>query len=449
MTKRKNLTRSALFTSILSLLLCVSMLVGTTFAWFTDEVVTGMNTIAAGNLDVELLASGASVDSTTELFDDVTLWEPGVVVYENLQVVNKGTLALKYQMSLNFGNENELDGHKLSEVLKISVVDKIADGATRQQVLEAAKASANVGTLQDFYVTGELEAGQNDAEQAVVIFWEPNDNTTDNLYNANNGQTTSDEKPLHIEFGVKLEATQLMHEEDSFGNDYDNVSFAPNYSALVDMRGESSNYILTSDLIADDYIYFGDNTNNTISLNGKTLTAENKNQWLLVGQGANCTLTIDGTGTVNANKGIFASSSGTVNLNGGTYQLGETSEKAHLYSQNSATIVINDGTYISEDPNSAIVYCINGFIEINGGFFQNTANPNQALLNMGNNLKYVDNQKITLRGGTFVNWNPMDSAFARPWTNPDVPALIVLAEGYKMISETQANGDVWYSVVPA
>ena len=46
--KRKNIKRNALVTSILSLLLCVSMLVGTTFAWFTDEVVSGVNTIAAG-----------------------------------------------------------------------------------------------------------------------------------------------------------------------------------------------------------------------------------------------------------------------------------------------------------------------------------------------------------------------------------------------------------------
>ena len=53
--KRKNTTRNALVMSVLSMLLCVSMLVGTTFAWFTDEVVTGMNTIAAGNLDIELL----------------------------------------------------------------------------------------------------------------------------------------------------------------------------------------------------------------------------------------------------------------------------------------------------------------------------------------------------------------------------------------------------------
>ena len=52
--KRKNIARNALFTSIISLMLCVSMLVGTTFAWFTDSVVSGNNIIAVGNLDVEL-----------------------------------------------------------------------------------------------------------------------------------------------------------------------------------------------------------------------------------------------------------------------------------------------------------------------------------------------------------------------------------------------------------
>lgn len=127
--------------------------------------------------------------------------------------------------------------------------------------------------------------------------------------------------------------------------------------------------------------------------------------------------------------------------------MGQTSAKYHIYAQNSGTVVINDGTFIFTDESAAIAYCINGFIEINGGFFQNTANPNAALLNMGNNLNYINNQKITLRGGTFVNWNPMDSAFARPWTNPDVPALIVLGDGYQIVSETQANGDIWYSVV--
>ena len=60
MTNKKS-TKRALLTSALSLLLCVSMLVGTTFAWFTDEVKSGTNIIAAGNLDVELTHTNKAV----------------------------------------------------------------------------------------------------------------------------------------------------------------------------------------------------------------------------------------------------------------------------------------------------------------------------------------------------------------------------------------------------
>ena len=245
----KKTARRAFVSSVISLILCCSMLVGTTFAWFTDEVTTGMNTIAAGNLDVELLADGNKVDSATKLFDDVTLWEPGVVLYENLQVANVGTLALKYRLSLNFGNENDLNGHKLSEVLKIAVIDKVADNATREEVLEAAKAALadlpeGSGTLANFTELGELEAGETGTEKTFVIFWEPNANEIDNLYNANNGQVTSDGKELHIEFGVKLEATQKMSEEDSFGPDYDEpANFLP--KAIVNNTGAKTVPVMT------------------------------------------------------------------------------------------------------------------------------------------------------------------------------------------------------------
>lgn len=223
--KTKN-TRKQLLLSVLSLLACVSMLVGSTFAWFTDSVESGMNTIAAGNLDVELYADDVKVTETTKLFDDVALWEPGVVTYETLQVRNVGTLALKYQMSLNIGDENNLNGHKLSEVLKVAVLDQaIAAGATRAEVLTLAKTAISntvgQGLLSNFYLSGALEAGENSGEQTIVIFWEPNDDAIDNLYNANNGQVTSDGEPLHIEFGINLQATQKMSESDSFGNDYD------------------------------------------------------------------------------------------------------------------------------------------------------------------------------------------------------------------------------------
>ena len=82
--------KTKLLYSVLSLLLCLSMLLGSTFAWFTDSVHSGINVIAAGNLDVALYHSNAAVqgekvDEATKLFMDLNgkdiLWEPGVVSY--------------------------------------------------------------------------------------------------------------------------------------------------------------------------------------------------------------------------------------------------------------------------------------------------------------------------------------------------------------------------------
>ena len=114
--KRKNMTRNALVTSILALLLCVSMLVGTTFAWFTDSVESLNNVITAGNLDIEVTTAEGDIQDQAKLFDGI-LWEPGVVAYENLTVENVGTLALKYALYINFANENyviEADGTETS-----------------------------------------------------------------------------------------------------------------------------------------------------------------------------------------------------------------------------------------------------------------------------------------------------------------------------------------------
>ena len=54
MMENSKSTRRALLTSVLALLMCVTMLVGATFAWFTDTASTGVNKIQAGNLDLEV-----------------------------------------------------------------------------------------------------------------------------------------------------------------------------------------------------------------------------------------------------------------------------------------------------------------------------------------------------------------------------------------------------------
>ena len=54
MNNNQKATKRALLTSVMALVMCVVMLVGTTFAWFTDTASTGVNKIQAGNLDIEL-----------------------------------------------------------------------------------------------------------------------------------------------------------------------------------------------------------------------------------------------------------------------------------------------------------------------------------------------------------------------------------------------------------
>ena len=109
----KRATKRALLTSVMALVMCVVMLVGTTFAWFTDTASTGVNKIQAGNLDIELQmkegdnwvpAEGKTLTFKTKdnRATDKILWEPGCR-YElpELRIVNKGNLALKYKITVN------------------------------------------------------------------------------------------------------------------------------------------------------------------------------------------------------------------------------------------------------------------------------------------------------------------------------------------------------------
>ena len=98
-------TKKALIASLLSLVLCVSMLVGSTFAWFTDTASTGVNRITSGNLHVEI--QDESGNKLTKLewkasdgrAQDQILWEPGCTyTLTPFKIVNTGNLALKYKL---------------------------------------------------------------------------------------------------------------------------------------------------------------------------------------------------------------------------------------------------------------------------------------------------------------------------------------------------------------
>ncbi len=296
--KRKNATRRALFTSVLSLLLCVTMFVGTTFAWFTDKVESGMNVITAGNLDVELYHSdkavkGEQVTTDVKLFDDVKLWEPGAVAYENLQVKNVGNLALKYQMALTFGNATKnAGGRTLADVLKVAVVEGGFEGNR-----EDAKALEYDQTLSTFALEGDLEKNEASKTYGIVIYWEPSSN--DNEFNMNNDNQG---KIMSIDLGISLFATQMQYEEDSFDETYDKDAElempevkveTPTVDAFLATLAKGETAVLTEDMeLAADGNVPADATSG-IDLNGKILTMNGNNGIVVEGN-----LVVD-NGTVN------------------------------------------------------------------------------------------------------------------------------------------------------
>ena len=110
MTNRKS-TKRALLGSIMAMVLCLAMLVGATFAWFTDTASTGVNKIQAGKLDVALemkegdswvSAEGKTLNWVKAAAGEQVLWEPGCTyTLPELRVVNNGNLALKYKLVIS------------------------------------------------------------------------------------------------------------------------------------------------------------------------------------------------------------------------------------------------------------------------------------------------------------------------------------------------------------
>ncbi len=124
MTKKRN-TKRALLASVLSMIMCVTMLIGSTFAWFTDTDTTAVNKIVAGNLDIEIVdKDGSPLDSMSFVNRDGSaeiLWEPGATFRTiPFQILNNGKLALKFKVEIN---NTEVSYNKLNEVIDFYLID--------------------------------------------------------------------------------------------------------------------------------------------------------------------------------------------------------------------------------------------------------------------------------------------------------------------------------------
>ena len=210
-------TKKALISSIVVLALCFTMLVGTTFAWFTDSATSTGNIIKTGNLDVEMYyADGTeAVPTTAEGWTNVTTggpifnytnWEPGYAQVRHIKIENKGSLALKYKVLIVADGEVT----DLADVIDVYYVDPAVQVETADDLVNTTK----LGTLTEALTmlgatgSGNLLAGKSDVVTIALVMQESAGNE---YMNMSIGST----------FTIQVLATQYTYEEDSFGNGYD------------------------------------------------------------------------------------------------------------------------------------------------------------------------------------------------------------------------------------
>ena len=407
MTNRKS-TKRALLGSVMAMVLCLAMLVGATFAWFTDTASTGVNKIQAGNLDVQLQyatawdengnatswadAQGRQLEfkKAAGAENEAVLWEPGCTyALPELRVVNKGNLALKYKVAITGINGSA----KLNDVIDWTIND--AD-------LSADHSLAAGATSEALTIKGHMkESAGNDYMNESI------DGITITVY-----------------------ATQDTVESDSFNNTYDENAAYPvvNVTELKAALTNGGVVAVTEDIQTNNIedtaaarIVISQPT--TLNLEKKIITPDNMGN-----NNTNfCALIVDADTTINAGEnggidtgvnggyGVNVRNGATLTINGGYYYGGGTAVQVQK-----GTLIINGGTFACE-PYSNPTYGYNFLINCLDSAYKNGT------------------AKVIINGGTFVNFDPSNCTAEGAHTN-------FVADGYKVVSEAH-GADTWYTVV--
>ena len=408
----KRATKRALLTSVMALVMCVVMLAGTTFAWFTDTASTGVNKIQAGNLDVALEMNTGTKESpnwenaegktlqfkTADGRTDNILWEPGCrYQLPELRVVNKGNLALKYMIKVT-----GIDGSaKLNKVIDWTITDSATDDDIVAVATDTSPAEYKLLKANDAHILtikGEMDKNAGNEYQGLSI-----DGVSVTVY-----------------------ATQMTAEFDSFDDQYDkNAQYPTDADALQNALTVGGNIVLAGD--ADPSVAIVATKTAAINANGKTIANTNDvwdvapNSWSLISARENADLTITGNGTFKAKE----------------------NDCYAVDVQDGATVTIENGTFIG---NIHAVYVLKGTAYIKGGFYSvqqkypDASKANEFVLNCYDANRKAGTAKIIVTGGTFVNFDPSNCKAEGDGTN-------FVAPGYKVVSEVH-GADTWYTVVP-
>ena len=379
MTNRKS-TKRALLGSVVAMVLCLAMLVGATFAWFTDTASTGVNKIQAGNLDVQLqyatawdekgnVTSWADAQGKQLEFkkavgaeNEAILWEPGCTyALPELRVVNKGNLALKYKVTITGINGSA----KLNDVIDWTIND--ADLSADHSL--AAGATSEALTIKGHMKESAGNEYMNESIDGIAI---------------------------------TVAATQDTVENDSFGNTYDKDAEYPivamdTLQELINNATEPVSAKLEGNIAGSLTVPQGKDV--TLDLNGFTLTGGDSHA--ILNHGTLCIKDSSGNGKIVASKANTSAlrNAAVCVIDGGTFTRAAGVDNKWHTVENFGTMTFNGGKVIAEDGQSFAI--VNGWNYINPGEQKATMTINNIEMKAGpNGFKNCAGGTLTMNGGT-------------------------------------------------
>lgn len=379
MTKNQS-TKRAFCSSVAAVVICVAMLIGTTFAWFTSTASTGVNKIESGTLKVDIVdAAGESIQNKTMSFVNKNesaniLWEPGATFHTPVfQIRSLGNLALKYKLILN----GVTGTNKLLEVLKFSVVKPTGEAIDLNSF--EGHLTKETPLSEEFYIQGTMDPAAGNEYQGLEL----------------NG------------LGITVVATQDTVETDSNNNRYDEAAA---YKGTQSFTGGT--HTLNSGAIAQKVNDVAVN----VSGNGTSVTItggyydggeDGNNRCIQVNTGATVTIK-DGTFTVGKDasgtgNSVVLCNGGTVNIEGGFFYT-DYNWRGFFYvlnQQNSTpgTITVKGGTFVNYDPSKGDDNLGGNFVASGYSVITETKANGDKWYTVVSNSNFVGLKKVLTGGG--------------------------------------------------
>ena len=390
----KTNSKKALLSSAFALVLSAAMLIGTTFAWFTDTASTGVNKIVSGNLKVDII--GENSDSHIEKLNfkkaaatdaeagAAILWEPGCrYLTEGFRIANKGNLALKWKAQVNMnniingkveGSTIAKDGKSLLDVIDFYVVTSTDENAEAVAIENFVGNLKKTETSEVYYIKGVMQTTAGNDYQDLTL----------------DGIT------------VTVIAAQDTVENDSFDNQYDKDAKYPivamdTLQELINNAAEPVSVKLEGNIAGS--LTVPQDKDVTLDLNGFTLNGGDSHA--ILNRGTLCIKDSSGNGKIVASKANTSALRNVADcvIEGGTFTRAEAEGNKWHTVENFGNMTFNGGKVIAEDGQSFAI--VNGWNYIDPGEQKATMTINNIDMKAGpNGLKNCTGGILTMNGGT-------------------------------------------------